>query len=853
VIAASRSFYNVFDAKPEETVEQLVYDLGNRQWDIPSLRDLLETILPQKTSFDNYEVEADFADIGRRTMLLNARQIVQGMGKERIILLAIEDITEHKQLKSQMAESEERYRRLFETATDGIVLLDKSDGSIVNSNPASEKMFGYSEEESIGKMMRDIGVPLDFNDFPAVMEHLKKSGTLNYDDVLIKTRSGKDIYADIYMVDKAKLAQCNIRDVTERKLSEIALKEERKFIENALNSIKDIFFVFDLKGRFLRWNKTMNAVTGYLDTEIAMMTVTDFFLKDDWKRVSEAILEGVKEGSVTVEAIGVTKDGRQIPYEFSASLLHNSQGEPIGISGVGRDIAERKKAEDTLRESEERFRQIAESAKELIWEVNCEGLYTYASNAVEEMLGYKPEDIVGKKHYYDFFPPDKREQMKREVLDSFAIKKTFIKYANLNVNKNGRLILLETSGLPILDGRGDLVGYRGVDVDVTEQRKLEDQLRHSQKMEAIGTLASGIAHDFNNILNVIMGYGVMVMDTLDAGSHAKEDMNEVLIAADRAADLTKRLLVFSRKRVDEVNPVNINEIILGVKKMLIRIIMESIEFDLDLADRPLIVLADAGAMENVMINLVANARDAMPEGGRLTIGTGIEEVDGEYVAAYGYGTSGRYALITVVDTGLGMDAETQKKIFEPFFTTKGTTKGTGLGLAVVYGIIKQHDGYIKVYSEPGQGTVFKIYLPLSQETTSLDKKTEAVVSVKGGNETVLVAEDEPSLRKLARTVLESFGYSVICAKDGEDAIAKFMENRERISLVLLDMIMPKKNGQEVSEAIIKAAPGMKVLFASGYAMDKITHEGLTGARFDFISKPFRLRDLLIKVRQILDR
>jgi CheY-like chemotaxis protein len=255
----------------------------------------------------------------------------------------------------------------------------------------------------------------------------------------------------------------------------------------------------------------------------------------------------------------------------------------------------------------------------------------------------------------------------------------------------------------------------------------------------------------------------------------------------------------------------------------------------------------------VLMNLAANAKDAMQEGGRLTISTGIQELDDEYVAAYGYGKTGRYALITVADTGQGMDAETQKKIFEPFFTTKGIGEGTGLGLAISYGIIKQHSGYIKVYSEPGQGTVFKIYLPLSEDVASPDTKTEAAESVKGGTETVLVAEDDASLRTLTRIVLESFGYSVILAEDGDDAVNKFMENRERISLVMLAMIMPKKSGKEVSVAIKKVSPGMKMLFASGYTMDIIKTDELTEAGFDFIHKPYHPKDLLIRVREILDK
>ncbi|WP_167320847.1 ATP-binding protein [Desulfosudis oleivorans] len=309
----------------------------------------------------------------------------------------------------------------------------------------------------------------------------------------------------------------------------------------------------------------------------------------------------------------------------------------------------------------------------------------------------------------------------------------------------------------------------------------------------------------------------------------------------------------AEKKPVEIKSVNINALIFDLKKLLVRIIRESIEFRLDLTGRPLIILADVGEMEQVLINLASNARDAMPEGGRLTISTGLEEIDEEFVAAYGYGKPGKYAFITVTDTGKGMDAEIRKKIFEPFFTTKGVGEGTGLGLAISYGIIEQHDGFIRVYSEPGHGTVFKIFLPLSKETATEDKKADPAASVMGGNETVLVAEDEASLRKLARTILESFGYSVILAVDGEDAITKFMENRERINLVLLDMIMPKKSGKEVREVIIKVDPRMKVLFVSGYAMENITYKELVETGFDLIHKPFRPKDLLLKIREVLDR
>jgi PAS domain S-box-containing protein len=725
VVSASRSFYAVFKVNPAETVGQLIYDLGNKQWDIPRLRELLETILPEKTTFDDYEVEHDFATIGQRIMLLNARQIEQAWGKERIILLAIEDITERRQLEEMLAESEFRYRRIFETASDGIVLLEKSRGHIVHANPAVEKMLGYSEADYLGKTLADIGVPLDISNFSAIMASLDRSGILNYEDVPVKTRNGQDIVADIYMVDRAKLAQCNIRDVSERKLAEKILEEERKFIVNALNNLADIFFVVDSEGKFIRWNKTLNAITGYSNPEIELMRSADFFENTDTGLVTAAMQTAVSKGSCNFKAQLTTKDGSKISYEFSSVLLCNAHDRHIGITCVGRDISDRE--------------------------------------------------------------------------------------------------------------------------------KLEGQLRQAQKMEAVGTLVGGIAHDFNNILSVILGYGSMVMETLAAGSPAREDMQEVLTAADRAANLTRRLLVFTRKEIVEVKPLDINELIRDLRRMLDRMISESIEFNLDLADQPLLVLADARMLEQVLMNMVTNARDALPVGGRLTITTSLGMVDEADVAVDESARPGNYVRITVSDTGQGMDAKTRSRIFEPFFTTKSLSEGTGLGLAISYGIIKQHDGYIKVYSEPGQGTEFNIYLPVSESAITPDRKTTDSVPVRGGKETILVAEDDAAMRELSCRVLESFGYKVIPAQNGEDALTEFIKNRDRISLLLLDMVMPKKNGKEVAEAILKISPGIKIIFSSGYTMDIISHKELEAAGFKFLHKPYQAKELAKKVRQVLDQ
>jgi PAS domain S-box-containing protein len=905
------------------------------------------------------------------------------LGKERVILLAIEDITERKRLEDLLTESEERYRRIFETASDGIVLLEKREGHIVHANQAAERMLGYSEEEYVGKMLQDIGVSLDMSDFPAMMQSLNRSGILNYDDVRVKTKTGQDIYADIYMVDRAKLAQCNIRNVSERKRAVEALLEANRYSHQIIESAQEGLIVYDKDLTYRVWNHFMEQLTGisasavlgrhpldifpFLRETGAMATVekalkgevseatrfqfsipktgrsgwtsdinaplrnaageiigvigtvrdiTEYMRTEETLRESQMILEGIinampvrvfwkdrnlvylgcnaafardagfadpkdiigkddyqmgwrdqaelyrsddrhvleSGGSkLLMEEPQTTPEGDTITLLTSKTPLLGSQGEIIGVLGTYMDISEFKRAEQALFSSEKKFKDLLEAIHLIAVMLDSDGNITFCNDYFLQLTGWTREEVLNK-NWVDLFVPEDLRETARSIFP-FKTSEGALppRYDNVIVMRNGNKRSIEWNNSFLRDTKGKIIGVASIGSDVTEHRKLEAQLRHSQKMEAVGTLAGGIAHDFNNILNVIMGYGVMVMDKLEPGSLSKEHMSEVLIAADRAANLAKRLLVFSRKTVVDVKPVNVNELILGLQKMLVRIIKESIAFRVDLADKPLTVLADAGQLEQVLINLATNARDAMKEGGQLTISTEPKEVDDAYVAAYGYGKPGRYALITIADTGQGMDRETQKKIFEPFFTTKGVGEGTGLGLAISYGIIKQHAGYIMVYSEPGQGAVFKIYLPLIEEPAAPEKITEAAVPVKGGNETILVAEDDSSLRILTTIILESFGYRVISAVDGEDAVTKFMENRERVSLVLLDMIMPKQNGKEAGVAIRKVSPGIKILFVSGYAMDILRPRELTDAGFDFIQKPFHPKDLLIKVREVLDR
>ncbi|MDD2337551.1 MAG: response regulator [Geobacteraceae bacterium] len=386
-----------------------------------------------------------------------------------------------------------------------------------------------------------------------------------------------------------------------------------------------------------------------------------------------------------------------------------------------------------------------------------------------------------------------------------------------------------------------------------EQARLQEQLRQSQKMEAIGLLAGGIAHDFNNLLMAIISYGGILQMKMTEGDPLRPNVDKLLAVVDRAAGLTQSLLAFSRKQLIDLRPCNLNDIIRKVEKLLGRIIGEDIEIRTTFREDPLTVTADSGQIEQVLVNLATNARDAMPNGGLLSIVSEITEIDSYFIKAHGYGEPGRYALCLVTDSGAGMDATTTKRIFEPFFTTKELGKGTGLGLAVVYGIVKQHDGYINAYSEPGIGTTFRVYLPLFQGGERADTEPAPLSLLVGGTETILLAEDEAELRKLLMTVLTEFGYTVIEAEDGEDAVCQFTENRERIQLLLLDLIMPKKSGKDACDEIRKMASDVRTIFISGYPPDVIQGKGLLEEGCDLVMKPVTPQNLLRKIREVLGR
>jgi PAS domain S-box-containing protein len=612
----------------------------------------------------------------------------------------------------------------------------------------------------------------------------------------------------------------------------------------AEQSLVGIYIIQD--GKFKYVNKTFAEIFRYPAEElINKLSPRDITVPEDRDIVEE---HGRKRGmgsssSGSYEIRGLRKDGEVVPVEiYESRALFEGRTANIGAL---LDISQRKSAEQAVRDSEGKLQAITRTAPDAIILLDDQGTISYWNPAAENMFGYYAGEIMGKE--LAFIMPERFREAHADagkwLVETVDRPKPGATVEMAGLRKDGTEFPLE------LSFSGFLLNNKrhasGIIRDITERKKLEGQLLHAQKMEAVGTLAGGIAHDFNNILNVIIGYGDMVLEGMDADNPSWERMREVLAAADRAANLTKRLLTFSRKEVVDFKRILVDDIVSGVENMLSRIIGEDIELKIQLADNEAIIFADAGQLEQVLMNLVTNARDAMPKGGCLTISTGSAAIDDGFITAHGY------ASISVADTGIGMDAETQSKIFEPFFTTKGVGEGTGLGLSIAYGIVKQHKGFLQVYSEAGRGTVFKILLPMSDEPAGEPLVADAS-EPQGGTETILIAEDEAPLRDLLRIILESFGYTVLAAEDGEETVRMFREHCDRVRLVILDMVMPKKNGKDAADEIDKVQPGVRILFMSGYSVDMIKKQGMIEEGLEYIQKPVSPKALLKKVRELLD-
>ncbi|MBI5634063.1 MAG: PAS domain S-box protein [Nitrospirae bacterium] len=761
---------------------------------------------------------------------------------------------EYHSVESRGRLSEKRYRSLFESSMDAIYITER-EGPFLEVNQATLDLFGYTREEMIGMDVRRIYANPD--DRYSFRQEIEKQGYLRDYEVCFINREGHELNcllsSTVLFDDDGNVLgyQGIIRDVTERKRMETALRESEAWLRTIFEASQSGILLVDPEGKITFANERMAEMFGCTHEEIIGTFYPDLLLASE-KAIGEKKMRQLISGEIEhiiTERHYQRKDGTDFWGYLSGRRLMGPDGRLKTLVGIITDITDLKKMENQVYQAKQDWEETFNTITDMITVHDRDFNIVAANRAAQEILGLPFLEKSSAKCYEYYHgtgcPP--------EACPSCQVMKTALPSTTETFEPHLKKFI-EIRAIPRRDKNNALIGLIHVVRDITERKKLEDQLRQAQKMEAIGQLAGGVAHDFNNILSAIMGYGHLLRMKMDDNDPLRNYVEQTLEASERAATLTHSLLAFSRKQMISLKLVNLNELVKRFEKFLLRLIREDIEFKTVCSDENITVMADTGQIEQVLMNLVANARDAMPDAGRLTIGTGLVHIEDEFMKIDGHGKAGDYAVITVSDTGIGMDEKTREKIFEPFFTTKEQGKGTGLGLSMVYGIIKQHGGYVTVYSEPGQGTTFKIYLPFVRPHAGAETAEEHKESVplRGGSETILIAEDDEALRKLASTVMGQFGYQVIEAVDGEDAVLKFIENKDRIQLVILDAIMPKKNGRQAYDEISAIAPNVKTLFASGYSADVISPTGVLEKGMHFINKPVSPADLLRKVRGVLD-
>jgi PAS domain S-box-containing protein len=645
-------------------------------------------------------------------------------------------------------------------------------------------------------------------------------------------------------------------DITERKRGEEALKEsEEKYRLLVENAAEAIFVAQDGMLKFT--NRKTTEMIGYSKEELTSKPFPEFIHPDDRMLVLDRHLKRLQgEGSPSVYPFRIVNKSGNVKWVELNTVLITWEGRPATLNFLS-DITERKEAEEALQESEKKFRVLTETAASGIF-IHHGERFIYVNPASEAISGYTRKELLAM-NFWDLVHPDFRELIKQRAQARQQGELVPSRYELKIITKNGEERWIDlTVGMINFEGKPAVLG---TDFDITERKRaeeemraLEEQLRQSQKMEAVGLLAGGIAHDFNNLLTIIKGYSQLSLLELKEGDLLKGNIEEIQKATERAANLTGQLLAFSRRQVMQMKVFDFNTLLRDLENMLRRVIGEDIELVTILADDLGRTKTDPGQIEQVIMNLAVNARDAMPSGGKLIIETANVEFDEPYAHVHIAMTPGRYVMLSVSDTGVGMSPEVRERVFEPFFTTKEKGKGTGLGLSTVYGIVKQSGGNIWVYSEPGQGTTVKIYFPRVEEENDALFRRDSASSIPQGSETVLVVEDEPSVRSLATHILRHQGYRILEASNGEEALRVVQEHAgENIHLLLTDVVMPHMGGKELADQLKILRPDIKVLYTSGYTDNAIVNHGILEPGTNFLQKPFSPTTLARKVREVLDR
>jgi len=785
--------------------------------------------------------------------------IKDSVGQVQYVIELVEDITERKQVEQALQDSEKRLRLTLEATQIGIWDWDVKNDRWY-ATPTYYTMLGYQPKTGMADR-REWLDRVHPDDRARVHEKIQNVFTRDFKEYQYEARlrhangtyrwqhvRGFGIKRD---EDGKVTRMLGIRmDINERKRAEEALQESEEQYRAVFRSAGIGIRMVNKDRRITRANPALLKMLGYGEEELLELTSADITHPDDREMTARYLETILGNGSDTLrlEKRYIRKDGSAIWGDVSISALRDAQGNRTAALEVIADITDRTRSQVALQDSEERMRRIIDSSPVGI-RITQNGKHVYANRALAKIFGYETQEEILGLPAEALFTPESRSLIRQRMADRMVGKTIPAHYEVSGLTRQGKTISLESWGTEI-----DYLGKRSwlaFIIDVSEAKSLRAQLLQAQKMEAVGTLAGGIAHDFNNILQVVLGFSEILLMGKAEGDEEHEDIRKILSAARKGADLVRGLLAFSRRAGINPKPLNLNLVIHQAESILARTIPKTIQIELMLQERLPAVSADPFQIEQILLNLAINARDAMPEGGTLTFVTSKVSLDETFSREHLETSPGDYVLLTVSDTGEGMTKQTLEHIFEPFFSTKAAGEGTGLGLAMVHGIVRQHGGLIRCYSEPGHGTTFKIYFPA---LISEEEKEETTVREmpRGGSETILLVDDEELIRDLGSKILTKAGYQVIMASTGEEALETYQARGTAIALVLLDLIMPQMGGKPCLEGLLRINPAVNVVIASGYSANHPTRDALAAGARGFVNKPYDVRQVLEVIRSVLD-
>lgn len=851
ILAANETFAYRLGKNPEDVIGHCVFDFLEPDAAIRRRAWIDKMIVSGKPMM--------IEDERQNTILVhNLYPIFNSEGAVDRLAIYANDITEARRSEKALTESEAQFRRFVETSNEGIWAMD-GDYQTTFVNQRMADMLGYRIEEMLGKSVDYFFFDEDLTEHRKNMELRRQGGDQSYER-RFRRKDGSTLWTIVSATalkdDRGNFAGsfAMFTDITDKKRAEETLREKEQRYRLLAENTVDVIWQMDPDFRFTYVNQAIHKATGYTRDEWIGSSLSDYCDEETFNKMVQAgsglVSQGIEGPGAVFEALMLKKDGQPFWAEIHARALFDDDLLPIGFQGVSRDITERLRAEEALRESEKRYRAVVDNLQIGISVINRQMEVV----AINPFFGSSYPDVrpdTGQICYSVYNDPPRSSPCPYcPCLHTFQdgkVHESETETPSGNQTRNFRII-----SCPVKDEYGEVQLVIELVEDVTERRSLRSQLNQAQKMEAVGTLAGGVAHDFNNILQVIMGYSELIQDDERLPEVFKSDFIKINDAAKRGAELVRRLLVFSRKTDFKPQPLDLNRRISDLRKMLERTITKMIKIKLVLSDSLLRLNADPIQIDQVLMNLAVNARDAMPDGGELTFKTANIFIDADMARLQSDAHIGPYVLLTVTDNGSGMSKETMSHMFEPFFTTKSSGTGTGLGLSVVHGIVKQHEGFIICKSEQGRGTRFNIYFPAIDSDVEIEEPRTQVPAI-GCLETILLVDDDDVVRGLCQQILEKANYKVIVATNGQEALALYNQRKDEISLVLLDVIMPVMGGRRCLEELLALNPSLKVIIISGYQAETSANDLVSAGAKAAIYKPFRPNKVLEVIGDVLGK